>query len=179
VFSTVLGLLRKATADLFHALGMTKLLAIVGIFISALSPKPIEIWADPIPYFQTEQLQQYIAPVTKYGAGHRGVDFAIPLGDQVSSPQAGEVHFVGKVVDRDIITVRTKAGYLATFEPVCSELIQGTTVLTGEVIGTHCQADSEYQSHCENCVHFSARSKFGYISPLYLMGKTNAAVLTA
>ncbi|SCX09581.1 peptidoglycan DD-metalloendopeptidase family protein [Candidatus Aquiluna sp. UB-MaderosW2red] len=158
---------------------MNKLLAILGIFISALSPKPIEVWAEPIPYFQTEQLNPYLAPVTKYGAGHRGVDFLILLGDQVSSPQAGEVHFVGKVVDRDIITIKTDEGYLATFEPVCSELTKGSAVQVGEVIGSHCQADSDYKNHCESCVHFSARSPFGYISPLYLMGKTNAAILTA
>lgn len=158
---------------------MTKLFAILAVLISTLSPRPIELWVEPIPYFQTEQVNPYQAPVTQYGSGHRGIDFVIPLGDQVSSPQAGEVHFAGKVVDRYIVTIKTETGYLASFEPVCSDLALGTRVLAGEVIGTHCQAMPEYQSHCESCVHFSARSNFGYISPLYLMGKTNAAILTA
>jgi hypothetical protein len=158
---------------------MSKFLAVLVIFISSLSPRPIEIWAEPIPYFETEQLNQYQAPITKYGAGHRGIDVFVPLGDPVSSPQSGEVHFIGKVVDREVITIKTEAGYLATFEPVCSSLEKGAKVLAGEVIGTHCQAMLDYKNHCENCVHFSARSDFGYLSPLYLMGKTNAAVLVS
>ncbi len=89
---------------------MPKLLAVLVIFISALSPRPIEIWAEPIPYFETEQLNHYQAPITKYGPGHRGIDLFVPLGDPVSSPQSGEVHFVGRVVDRDVITIRTEAG---------------------------------------------------------------------
>lgn len=177
-FCTLFTLSQVSKFDSFDALRMIKLLAFLSILVSALSPRPVEIWAEPIPYFETESSTSYQAPVTKYGSGHRGIDFVIPLDAKISSPQDGQVHFVGQVVDRDVVTVKTRSGYLASFEPVCSDLAPGTSVQAGQVIGTHCQAKPEYQSHCQSCVHFSARSRFGYISPLYLMGKTTAAILT-
>jgi hypothetical protein len=57
-------------------------------------------------------------------------------------------------------------------EPVCSDLVEETEVLLGEVIGQVCEPDASYQWHCEStCVHFGTRNSEGYFSPLVLLGE--------
>lgn len=136
-----------------------------------------EIWAEPIPYLEENLEQDYLAPVSEFGTGHRGIDFQLEAGQLLSSPASGAVHFAGKVVDRMVITIRTDSGKLASFEPVCSNLKQGDRVLSGQPIGTWCPGAPGYQEHCERCVHASARDEFGYLSPLHMMGQKSPSVI--
>jgi hypothetical protein len=157
---------------------MFKLLSLLVIIISALQPsRPADVWAEPIPYLQAELQEGYLAPVTRFGSGHRGIDFYAELGQFVRAPQAGVIHFTGKVVNRQVVTVLTDNGKRASFEPVCSGLVIGTRVQAGEVIGRHCLPDESYEYHCESCVHASARDPFGYLSPLFLYGWSRPSVL--
>jgi hypothetical protein len=127
-------------------------------------------WVEPVPGLPGRLVEDYDAPLTRWGAGHRGIDFAVMPEELISSPTAGSVHFVGRVVNRRILTIIDSAGQLASFEPVCSNLSIGEVVSAGSVIGWHCEADLSYDSHCEvECVHFSARRDGNYLSPLQLI----------
>jgi hypothetical protein len=81
------------------------------------------------------------------------------------------------VVDREVVTIRTNDGYLASFEPACTLLEVGDRVKLGQEFAWHCQPSASYEYHCESCVHFSARSAYGYISPDYLLGNLRPSVL--
>ena len=158
---------------------MIKLILLLALVAKAmLTPTPVsEIWAEPIPYLYENLEEDYLAPVSEYGTGHRGIDFHIAPGQELQSPADGTVHFVGKVVNRNLITIRTDRGKLATFEPVCSKLAQGQRVNEGQVIGVRCSGDETYEAHCESCIHASARDNFGYLSPLHMLGQKSPSVL--
>jgi murein DD-endopeptidase MepM/ murein hydrolase activator NlpD len=115
-------------------------------------------------------INQYLGPLTPYSGGHRGIDIQIELNQEVLSPATGTISFVGKVGYRNLITI-SFADKKTTLEPVCSELSEGDYAQQGEVIGTICLPDPEYQWHCEStCLHFGIRNLEGYFSPLALIG---------
>lgn len=129
-----------------------------------------DTWVEPVPNLAERVDRTFLAPETAYGPGHRGVDFKVSESEPVSSPLAGEVAFKGKVVDRMVLTIRGFDGYLATFEPFCSDLDLWQEVKPGEVVGTWCEPDESYSRHCEEiCLHISARLNPGYLNPLWLM----------
>jgi hypothetical protein len=111
-----------------------------------------------------------------YSAGHRGVDYQTALGQAVLSPAAGVVHFVGKVVNRNVISISVQSpsdpNFIFEMEPVCSEVTKGQIVRAGEAIGLVCDADSSYRQHCPQirCLHFSLRRDGDYLSPLAAIG---------
>jgi murein DD-endopeptidase MepM/ murein hydrolase activator NlpD len=118
-------------------------------------------------------INSYRQSETEYSAGHRGVDYQVQLGQGVFAPADGQVHFVGKVVDRQLISLSHEAELLSSFEPVCSKLELGDLVSKGDLIGEICEADDSYQPHCEDmfCLHFSIRKNGQYLSPLWFTGE--------
>ena len=126
------------------------------------------------------QLQRsYLQPSSDYSAGHRGVDYRAALGEPVFAGASGRVWFAGKVVNREIVTIRSAAGNLVEVEPVCPSVAVGETVLAGAVIGKVCDADQNYRQHCEamRCLHFSYRTPNGYLSPIWVMGQLSPSRL--
>jgi murein DD-endopeptidase MepM/ murein hydrolase activator NlpD len=105
-------------------------------------------------------------PPTKYSAGHRGID--LNLCTAVHAPEAGEVTFVGTVVDREVITVSTDTRTKYSFEPLTSKLRKGDRVERGQVLGTVSGG-----GHCANtCLHFGVRVDGEYVNPLrFLLGR--------
>ena len=112
----------------------------------------------------------YDAPSVFYGAGHRGIDLVAEVGQEVLAPADGKVHFVGTVVDRELISL-DHGQFLSTFEPVTSPLTEGESVTRGQVIGT-----VAISSHC-TCLHMGARQGKDYLSPLAMLASIPAAVL--
>jgi len=143
-------------------------------FFSSLNPASVASEPLVMPISGASHLDvinQYEAPMTEYGAGHRGIDLAAPIGTQVIAPVSGEIIFSGQVGYRESITILFGNSFRASLEPVCSELIEGTLVLAGDVIGAVCEPDISYQWHCEfTCLHFGTRADSGYFSPLALLG---------
>ena len=151
---------------------MLKLLSLMPLVLLAAGPAPgQELWVEPIPEVLERLERDFRAPESEYGPGHRGVDLLVSTTEPISSPVTGEVVFIGKVVDRMVLTIRGYDGYLASFEPFCASVELNQEVLAGEVVGSWCEPDPEYQSHCEEtCVHLSARIQENYLNPLWLMG---------
>ncbi len=124
-------------------------------------------------------INSYRQSETPYSAGHRGVDYGVELGQGVFAPSDGQVHFVGKVVNRKLISLSLDSGLLSAFEPVCSNLKLGELVSRGDLIGEICEADESYQPHCEDvfCLHFSIRKNGEYLSPLWFTGELSPSRL--
>jgi murein DD-endopeptidase MepM/ murein hydrolase activator NlpD len=147
-------------------------------------------WATPSPSLGNEQrisppvvgsslINSYRQSETEYSAGHRGVDYEVKLGQGVFAPGDGKVHFVGKVVNRQLISLSHEGELLSAFEPVCSKLQLGELVSKGDLIGEICEADESYQPHCEDvfCLHFSIRKNGQYLSPLWFTGELSPSRL--
>ena len=171
--------MRNSPVD--DALFMFKIIALFLITAQAVfgQPQKPEIVAEPIPLFEQSLERDYLAPVSEYGAGHRGVDLKVELDSELLSPINGIITFADKLVDRNIVTVTSDAGKKFSFEPACAVGGLGAKVSMGQVVARHCSPDSNYKYHCESCVHFSVRSQFGYLSPLYMLGKLTPSRLTA
>lgn len=147
-------------------------------------------WQTPAPSLGSEQvlttpvvgsslINSYRQSETEYSAGHRGVDYEVELGQGVFAPGNGQVHFVGKVVNRQLISISHEGGLLSAFEPVCSQLQLGDQVAKGDLIGEICEAEDSYQPHCEDmfCLHFSIRRNGQYLSPLWFTGELSPSRL--
>lgn len=130
-------------------------------------------WSWPVVGHHTIS-RGYEAPSVFYGAGHRGIDLVAGIGQEVLAPADGVVHFVGKVVDRDLISLDLD-GTLVTLEPVISLLAEGEQVSRGQIIGT-VSASNDVNYHC-TCLHMGARQGKNYLSPLAMLASIAPAVL--
>ena len=126
-------------------------------------------WEQPFSNEVAQWESEYLAPESEYGPGHRGVDSVQELGSLVKAPVSGRISFAGLVVDRQIVTIRSSGGYLASIEPACTDRKVGDAVRIGEQFAWHCSPQESYEYHCESCVHFSVRSQFGYLSPDFFL----------
>jgi hypothetical protein len=145
---------------------------------SADTSPPSDAWRVPLSA-PVHLINPYFQPNSDYSAGHRGIDYRVTLGQKVLSPTNATVWFVGKVVDRPVLSLRNVSGDLIAFEPVCSELQVGDKVAISEEIGAICEADANYRQHCEQqlCMHFSLRTADGYLSPIVRIGGYSPTVL--
>ena len=118
-------------------------------------------------------VHEYRQSETPYTAGHRGIDYEATLGQAVFAPADGQVHFVGKVVNRQLISLDHGQELLSAFEPVCSQLTEGDSVVSGQLIGEVCEGQATYDPHCQPsiCLHFSVRKNGEYLSPLWFTGE--------
>ena len=121
------------------------------------------------PVVGSSVINHYRQSETPYSAGHRGVDYEVVLAQGVFAPADATVHFVGQVVNRQLISLAHHEQLLSSFEPVCSTLIEGESVQKGQLIGEICEGDETYQPHCQSqsCLHFSIRKNGEYLSPLW------------
>ena len=134
-------------------------------------------WSSPV--VGSELVSSYRSPETPYATGHRGVDYRVTLGQGVFAPADGTVSFVGKVVDRPVVSLSHHGNLLSSFEPVCSSLVVGQEFSKGDLVGEVCEADQEYIQQCAEslCLHFSTRKDGDYLSPLWLTGELAPSVL--
>jgi murein DD-endopeptidase MepM/ murein hydrolase activator NlpD len=103
---------------------------------------------------------------TRYGPGHRGVDFVAPPGTQVRAAGPGEVVFAGTVgYSRHVVILhagglRTSYSFLATIG-----VRQGERVAGGAIVGT---AGGRDPGHDGTVLHFGLRRGDAYLDPLTL-----------
>ncbi|SOE70879.1 Peptidase family M23 [Salinibacterium xinjiangense] len=149
------------------------LMLLVPASAAPAAPRPSWDWpVDP----PRVLVRQFIAPMTAYSSGHRGVDLATASGS-VYAPADGVVHFAGVVVDRPVLSIRHTGGLISSYEPVETTLHKGATVARGDVIGT-VPTDPALPGHCSHaCLHFGVRRDGEYVSPLLYLGGIEPSVL--
>jgi murein DD-endopeptidase MepM/ murein hydrolase activator NlpD len=117
-------------------------------------------------------LRPFIAPVTVYSAGHRGIDIAADGSLDVRAPADGVVRYAGVVVDRPVLSIEHADGAVSSYEPVVSPLHKGELVARGQVVG------ELLPGHCSHpCLHFGVRVNGRYVSPLLYLGGIPWSVL--
>jgi murein DD-endopeptidase MepM/ murein hydrolase activator NlpD len=116
------------------------------------------------------------APASVYAAGHRGIDVAAPVGEEVRAVADGVVAFAGTVVDRGVVAI-DHDGVRSSVEPVDAAVRAGEAVHRGEVIG-HVGTGGR---HAVGVLHLGARIRradgWAYVSPLLSLGGARRAVL--
>jgi len=137
---------------------------------SAAPVSPTHSWRWPVS--QVGVVRDYVAPVTEFAAGHRGVDLRASVGDEVLAARDGVVSFVGVVAGTRVVTVAHDGGWLSSYLPVDASVALGERVSAGTPLG-RLSADS---SHC-SCLHFGLRYGGRYLSPKLVLGGIPRAVL--
>jgi hypothetical protein len=115
-------------------------------------------------------------PVTRWGAGHRGVDLAGGPRSAVRAALAGRVTYAGRIAGRGVVVV-DHGGTRTTYEPVSAAVRVGDRVSAGTVIG-HLEL---FGSHCfpRWCLHWGLiEGREHYLDPLTLVGAVPVRLLT-
>lgn len=123
-------------------------------------------------------LRRFVAPVSTYGPGHRGLDLAAPPGAPVLAVEGGLVTHAGSVAGRGTVTVEHEDGLRSTYEPVTPGVARGAQVEAGDALGV-VQPVGAAAPHCATatCLHLGARLGPAYLDPLPLLTGGRLALL--
>ena len=96
------------------------------------------------------------------------------MGATVYAPAPGTVTFVGRVVDRDVVTI-SHGALRSSLEPVTATVAKGAAVAAGTAVGTV----GRDPGHCapRTCVHWGVRAGDTYVDPLDLLAGFGPVVL--
>ncbi len=164
-----------------HKIAVLQLAGFLTLSVTWLVPSPSlgsqPVWVPPV--IGSQLVNSYKAADTAYASGHRGVDYQVTLGQGVFAPSDATVSFVGKVVDRPVLSLSHDGNLVSSYEPVCSSLAVGQQVTAGDLIAEVCEPEQDYVPHCPTtlCLHFSVRKKGEYLSPLWFTGELSPSVL--
>lgn len=123
-----------------------------------------------------EVVRAFDPPEVPWGAGHRGADLALGVGEPVLAAADGVIAFAGTVVDRPVVSILHDDGLRTTYEPIEAVVVAGQQVRAGALLG-HLRA-----GHCPpwqpSCLHWGARSgASAYVDPVALLGESVVRLL--
>ncbi|MFT3889596.1 MAG: peptidoglycan DD-metalloendopeptidase family protein [Arachnia sp.] len=99
--------------------------------------------------------------VGRFAAGHRGVDLAGSVGEEVRAAAPGRVSFAGWVAGTPTVSIDHGNGWRTTYQPVTAVVAEGEAVGAGQPIGTlragHCALTA--------CLHWGLTDGVAYADP--------------
>jgi len=107
---------------------------------------------------------EFNAPESDYGPGHRGIDIVTLVGAPVQAVADGVVTFAGRVAGTEVVAIDHGAER-STYQPVSGTVSVGDLVKTGDVIGKVVLGGF----HCSSpCLHLGriAQADDRYLDPL-------------
>ena len=142
---------------------------VAAALVGVLSAGP---WVWPVDGAHTV-LRAFDPPATRFAAGHRGADLAVPVGTAVRAAGAGRVSYAGLLAGRGVVVV-VHGELRTTYEPVAADVRVGTTVTAGEVVGhlttgTHCGSTP--------CLHWGLLRGSTYLDPVQLVRRGPSRLL--
>lgn len=139
---------------------------------AAAGSAPVVPWAWPLAP-RPAITRPYLAPATRYTAGHRGIDMQAREGDAVLAPAPGIVTFAGMVAGRPVLSIAHLGDVISSVEPVVAGVRVGDAVARGQPVGVVASG-----GHCTaRCVHWGVRLHGAYVSPLLFLAGIPRAVL--
>lgn len=121
-------------------------------------------WELPV---QRRVADRFRPPVTDWGAGNRGWEFATSEGDPVVAVGAGVVTFAGWVAGRGVVTIDHGGGLLSSVTGMT-----GVLVLRGQAVGA-----GHLLGRAQQRLHLGFRQDGTYIDPALLYTRVRHAVL--
>jgi murein DD-endopeptidase MepM/ murein hydrolase activator NlpD len=148
------------------------LLAIFGVLTLAPAPASgADLWLRPV---AGRVVRPFQAPLTRYGRGHLGVDFAAAPGTLVRAAGAGTVVFAGVVATARHVVVRHAGGLRTSYSFLASIRVRGGEVVArGEVVGT---TGGRGEHHDPSVVHFGLRIGDVFVDPMRLFASAGLPV---
>ena len=117
------------------------------------------------PPVDSEVVDPFRAPTSRYGPGNRGVDYATVPGTPVAAAAAGVVAFAGPVAGSLHVTVHHADGIRTTYAFLASVSVRrGQGVAAGDELG-----------RAGASLHWSARAGDAYLDPLALLARDRAS----
>lgn len=151
----------SSRAALITALWIIPLLACVSSVAASDQPR----WRLPLSGTSpAEIISEFTPPSSRFGSGHRGVDFPATQGQRVSAIGSGIVSFAGSIAGKPIVSIELSHSVdglgtrvRSTYEPVTPLVRAGDFVTAGTIIGFIDFAGSK-SGHCRNtCLHFGLK----------------------
>ena len=119
-------------------------------------------------------VRRFIAPTTRYGPGHRGIDIQVADRSPVGATGAGRVLFAGLVAGNLHVTVQhATSGWVTGYSNLATVVVRpGQRVRAGEIIG---RSGGHLARHQRSSLHFSLRIAGEYRDPEILLGTRRRA----
>lgn len=115
---------------------------------------------------------RFSSPAHPFGAGHRGIDYAIPEGSSVRAAGAGTVTFAGTVAGERAVTIDHGDGLETTYSWLSDIYVSaGDTVRERTWIGRSGTAHGDQVPG----LHFGVKKDGRYVDPLLFLGPLDTA----
>lgn len=141
---------------------------LVFALLPLVSPAPAAGAGGSWPIDHPQVVRGYAAPLTTFGPGHRGVDFAASPGTPVRAVAPGVVSFVGRVAGTPTISI-THEHVISSLQPVDPVVVEGEAVRMGQQLGV--VSSERLSKHPPHVLHMSFRERRtkAYLNPLLFM----------
>jgi hypothetical protein len=145
------------------------LVALTGAIVAMLA-QPIAAaddarWQRPL---AGRVVRAFAEPPSTYAAGHRGVDFAAPVGADVRAAGAGTVSFAGDVGGGLHVVVQHRGGVRTSYSFLADVTVaEGEAVTAATVVG-HAGGSDADSGHEPGVLHFGVRVGDRYVDPMLL-----------
>lgn len=152
---------RHCPPSIARARALVTVVTVLGL----AGPLAPAVAAEPLSYrppVDTQPIDGFRPPMSPYGAGNRGVDFATERGHPVTAAAPGVVAFAGPVGGALHVTVLHPDGIRTSYSFLASVTVRrGAHVEGGQEIG---RAGAR--------LHWGARAGDAYVDPMVLLGDT-------
>ncbi len=146
------------------------ILAISSIVVPARASVVDDGWIRPV---EGRVVREFSPPLTRYGRGHLGVDFAAEPGTSVRAAGPGVVSFAGAVANALHVVVVHDGGLRTSYSFLASIRVgRGDHVEGGAVLGS---TGGRGPEHDGSVLHFGLRSGTQYLDPMLLFAPPDLA----
>jgi len=151
---------------LVHAVALPLVLLLASTSVgSALAPATTGSWLWPV---HGPVINAFDPPDTPFGAGHRGIDIAAPVGTTIVAAEAGSVAFAGRVGGHLFVTIDHGGDLSSTYSWLSTISVRrGDSVARGGSIGS---TGVGHPGSSVPHLHFGVRLAGSYLDPLTLLG---------
>ena len=120
----------------------------------------------------------FVSPETEFGPGHRGIDYAVPVGTQVRAAGPGTVAFAGRVAGALAVTIDHGSGLETTYTSLARiDVRVGELVDEGRYLGTSGSAHDRAGLHFGMKLNGAYVDPTAYLAPVDLSGAIHLAPL--
>jgi murein DD-endopeptidase MepM/ murein hydrolase activator NlpD len=146
-------------------LAIISALCAVALLASVGSAGAVGTWLWPV---AGPVIRGYDPPDSPYGAGHRGIDIAAPVGTPVLAPADGVVSFAGPVGGNLFLTIDHAGGVQSTYSWLSSLLVRkGAVVRAGMAVAT---TGWGHPGTSVPHVHLGVKLDGAYVDPMDYLG---------